>query len=130
MKKMNEIKILKIIVALIGVWCAIVFYRNNIRDGGTVTKKEFRDYRKEFRAEMDTVDFKLDRNCFKIDTLLAGVDTLKLNVDSIMIDNEYILYNQDSLKRGQIIIYRKLSELKADKKEDRKFLDKLKKLIK
>ena len=120
---------IKILIAILVLWSGYIFYKTHLKDGGTVTKKEFREYEKEFRAEMDTLNFKLDRNSVKIDTLLNDMDSVKLNIDSIKVDNEYILYNQDSLKRGQIIIYRKLSELKADKAEDRKFLNKLKRFI-
>ncbi|MCF6365266.1 MAG: hypothetical protein L3J35_03595 [Bacteroidales bacterium] len=116
----------KSIILLIGIAAAFSLWKNNFKNGGSLSRNEFRDYKKEFRAEIDTLNFKLDRNSFKIDTLLSNDKIQNLNIDSLKIGNQTILYNLDSLKKGQIIIYRKLSDLKEDKAEDKKFINKLK----
>jgi len=133
MKALEVIKIIVIISVAIGGYS---IYKTHFQDGGTLSRKEFKEYKDEFLAEMDslnmefdTLNYKVDRNAFKIDTVSGKLDTANLNIDKLLINDNYVFYNLDSIKRGQIIIYRKLSEFKEDRKEDRTFLDKLKKLI-
>jgi uncharacterized protein YxeA len=127
--KMKALEVIKIIVIISVALGGYSIYKTHFKDGGTVTVKEFREYKKEFKQEIDTLNFKLDRNALKIDTLAANQDTLKRNIDSLLINDQYIKYDLDSIKNGQIIIYRKLSEFKEDQKQDRTFLKKLRNLI-
>lgn len=104
-KTMEKIRFWEIIILIVAIVGSIFAYNQFKKP---LSEKDFRTYEKEFRAEIDTIKIKLDRVNFQLDTIRLDVDTIKNNTDSLLIDNDLIYYDLDSIKKGQIIIYREI----------------------
>ncbi len=90
-----------------------------------LSRKEFREYKHEFAQKLDSLDLNLKYANAQLDTLRIDVDSLKRNTDSILSNNQLIYYSLDSIKKGQIIIYREVR-----KREDKSLFEKIKLLLK
>jgi len=126
--KMNSpIDFWKIVVIGIGIFASIHFIKTNYDKKQTLTREEFRTYEIAFNAEIDTLNFKIDKANAKLDTVLIDIDTLKNYDQKLLKDNQLIYYNLDSLKKGQIIIYR---EIRKSDLNDKSFFEKIKLILK
>ncbi|MCF6184299.1 MAG: hypothetical protein L3J56_06680 [Bacteroidales bacterium] len=120
-----NINIWKIIVITAGLIAAASFMRSLKNKSEHLTRAEFRKYQTELNYRIDTINIKLNRANYQLDTLRIDVDSLKRNTDTLLQNNELIYYNLDSLKKGQIIIYREVRKAK-----DKSLFEKIKLLLK
>ena len=128
LNKMNSpINFWKVIIIGIGVFASVHFIKNQYEKRQTLTREEFRTYETAFNAEIDTLNFKIDKANAKLDTVLIDIDTLKNYDQKLLKDNQLIYYNLDSLKKGQIIIYR---EIRKSDINDKSFFEKIKLILK
>ena len=112
---MRKIEIWKIIIIIIGAAALINFLRSYNTRSRALSRSDFRKYQTEFRQKIDTLNIKLDRANAQLDTLRLDVDSLKRNTDTLLQNNELIYYSLDSIKKGQIIIYREVRKASDDK---------------
>jgi hypothetical protein len=128
LKNMNSpIDIWKIIVVGICLFVGYSFYKNQIEKKQVLTKTEFKEYEKMFNAEIDTLNIKIDKANAKLDTVQIDIDTLKNYSQTLLQNNELIYYSLDSIKKGQIIIYR---EIRKTDITDKSFFEKIKLILK
>lgn len=127
MKMQNPITIWKIVIIGIGLFITYQFINSRIEKRDILTRSEFRQYEKAFNAEIDTLNFKLDRTDAKVDTVLLDLDSLKNNTQNLLQDHQLIYYSLDSIKKGQIIIYR---EIRKTDINDKTFFEKLRLILK
>ena len=112
---MRKIEIWKIIIIIIGTAVLINFLRSYNTRHKALAPSEFRNYRKEFNNKIDTLNIKIDRANSQLDTLRLDVDSLKRNTNTLLDNNELIYYSLDSIKKGQIIIYREVRKVSDSK---------------
>jgi esterase/lipase len=123
----NPINLWKIIVIGIGIFVTFQFYKNYLDKKQVLTKTEFKEYEKMFNAEIDTLNIKIDKANAKLDTVQIDIDTLKNYSKTLLENNELIYYSLDSIKKGQIIIYR---EIRKTDLNDKTFFEKIKLILK
>ena len=112
---MRKIEFWKIIIIIIGSAALINFFRSLHTRSEALSRSDFRKYQIEFRQKIDTLNIKLDRANAQLDTLRLDVDSLKRNTDTLLQNNELIYYSLDSIKKGQIIIYREVRKVSDTK---------------
>ena len=117
----------KIVIIGIGLIMSYGFFKNQYEKRQTLTKAEFKQYEIMFNAEIDTLNIKIDKANAKLDTIQLDIDTLKNYDQALLKNNELIYYSLDSIKKGQIIIYR---EIRQNGTNEKNLFEKIKLILK